>query len=221
MSNHYHLLIQTPEGNLSRCMRHINGIYTQRYNRTHHCDGQLFRGRFKSILIEEDSYLLQLVRYIHRNPLRAGLVKKLDTYQWISHKGYRSEAKKWNWLYKDYILAMLTEDEHKRKRTYQQFMSGKDSAELISMFESKQITSILGGEKFINWVKKIFFDKKEHIEIPESTLLAPAHKKIKEVVCEFYGVQMGQLKISTRGVVNKPRNVAIYFSHLLRKEKLD
>ena len=96
MSNHYHLLIQTPEGNLSRCMRHINGIYTQRFNRAHHCDGQLFRGRFKSILIEEDSYLLQLVRYIHKNPLRAGRVKRLDAYPWSSHRGYRSKAKKWN-----------------------------------------------------------------------------------------------------------------------------
>jgi len=221
MSNHYHLLIQTPEGNLSRCMRHINGIYTQRYNRIHHCDGQLFRGRFKSILIEEDSYLLQLVRYIHRNPLRAGLVKKLDMYPWCSHKGYRSEAEKWNWLYKDYILSILTKDENKRKKTYQQFMSDKDSAELISMFESRQIPSILGGEKFINWVKDIFFDKKEHIEVPESILLAPTHKKIKEVVCEFYGVQKEQLEKSTRGVINEPRNVAIYLSRLLRKEKLD
>ena len=71
MSNHYHLLIQTPQGNKSRCMRHINGIYTQRYNRSHKCDGQLFKGRYKSILVEQDNYLLELARYIHRNPLRA------------------------------------------------------------------------------------------------------------------------------------------------------
>ena len=69
MENHYHLLVQTPDANISRCMRHINGVYTQRFNRGHGCDGQLFRGRYKSILIDADSYLLQLVRYIHRNPL--------------------------------------------------------------------------------------------------------------------------------------------------------
>lgn len=76
MSNH--LLLQTPQGNLSRYMRHLNGVYTQRYNRAHGCDGQLFRGCYKALLVEEDSYLLELVRYIHRNPLRAGMVKKID-----------------------------------------------------------------------------------------------------------------------------------------------
>jgi len=86
MTNHYHLLIQTPEANLSRCMRHLNGVYTQRFNKLHHLDGQLFRGRYKSILVDADSYLLQLANYIHRNPLRAGLVEKLDEYSWSSHK---------------------------------------------------------------------------------------------------------------------------------------
>ena len=80
MSNHYHLLIQTPKGNISRSMRHLNGVYTQRYNRSHLCDGQLFRGRYKSILIDADGYLLELVRYIHRNPLEAGMVNDLSKY---------------------------------------------------------------------------------------------------------------------------------------------
>jgi len=66
MANHYHLLIETPRANLSRIMRHINGVYTQRYNRLKKTDGPLFRGRYKSILVEQDAYLLQLTRYIHR-----------------------------------------------------------------------------------------------------------------------------------------------------------
>jgi len=68
MPNHYHLLVQSPYGNISRCMRHLNGVYTQSYNRRHKCDGPLFRGRYKSILVSADNYLLQLVRYIHNNP---------------------------------------------------------------------------------------------------------------------------------------------------------
>ena len=76
MANHYHILLQTPDGNISRCMRHLNSVYTQRYNRTHGLDGQLFRGRYKSILVCNDSHLLQLVRYIHKNPVKAGIVKK-------------------------------------------------------------------------------------------------------------------------------------------------
>ncbi len=85
--DHYHLLIHTPMGNLSRYMRHVNGVHTQRFNKAHGCDGQLFRGRFKAILVDGDSFLLQLVRYIHRNPLRAGLAERLDQYPWSGHRG--------------------------------------------------------------------------------------------------------------------------------------
>jgi putative transposase len=94
MSNHYHLLLQTPEANLSRCMRHINGIYTQYFNRTYKNDGPLFRGRYKSIVIDQDSYLLELVRYIHANPWSAGLVKHLEDYRWSSHRAYISKGNK-------------------------------------------------------------------------------------------------------------------------------
>ena len=103
MPNHYHLLIQTPEANIARCMRHISGVYTQKFNRRHGFDGPLFRGRYKSILIDADIYLLQLVRYVHRNPLKAGLCD-MDKYKWSSHKGYLSVAKKWNWIYKTFVF---------------------------------------------------------------------------------------------------------------------
>ncbi len=85
MSNHYHLLVQTPDANISRSMTHLNGVYTQRFNRMHLCDGQLFRGRYKSIIVDGDSYLLELLRYIHRNPLEAEIVEKLNKYNWSSH----------------------------------------------------------------------------------------------------------------------------------------
>ena len=85
ISNHYHLLVQTPEANISRAMRHLNGVYTQRFNKINDCDGQLFRGRFKSILVDADSYLLELLRYIHRNPLESGMVDNINKYPWSSH----------------------------------------------------------------------------------------------------------------------------------------
>jgi len=75
-------------------MRHINAVYTQRFNRIHGFDGQVFRGRSKSIVVARDSYLLQPVRYLHRNPLRAGVTDHLDEYPWTSHNGYVSSAKK-------------------------------------------------------------------------------------------------------------------------------
>ena len=76
----FRMLVQTPDANISRSMRHINGVYIQRFKRRQECDGQLFRGRYKSILVDGDSYLLQLVIYIHRNPLKAGHVKRLNDY---------------------------------------------------------------------------------------------------------------------------------------------
>jgi putative transposase len=94
MSNHYHLLIKTPRGNLSRIMRHIDGVYTQRHNRLKHTDGSLFRGRYKAILIDSGSYLLQVSRYIHRNPLetRKPIVEDLGDYLWSSYPAYINRA---------------------------------------------------------------------------------------------------------------------------------
>ena len=89
MGNHYHLFIRTPLANLSRAMRHLNGIYTQRYNQGMHRDGPIFRGRYKSILVEADTYLLRLSRYIHLNPVAAKLVRKAETYPWSSFCGRR------------------------------------------------------------------------------------------------------------------------------------
>jgi putative transposase len=91
-----HLLVQTPDANLSRCMRHINGVHTQRFNSGHSVDGQLFHGRYKAIVVAENSYLLQLVRYIHRNPVRAGIVEKTDDYKlkFLNQSGWRWTSNK-------------------------------------------------------------------------------------------------------------------------------
>lgn len=90
--------MQTPDANLARCMQRLNGVYTQRYNVRNKCDGTLLRGRYKSIMVDAESYLLELVRYIHRNPVRAGLAGKVGQYAWSSHQGYLSQDEKWNWL---------------------------------------------------------------------------------------------------------------------------
>ena len=220
MENHYHILAQTPLSNLSRFMRHLNGIYTQRYNRLHGFDGQLFRGRFKSILVEEDAYLLQLVRYIHRNPLRAGVVEKLDEYEWSSHHGYKSRAKRWDWLHKDFILKMLSQNKGNTKRAYLNFIAEEDSEEITDLFERKKWPSVLGSEEFGEWVKANFFDRKKHREVPDSIQLAPKLDQIKQAVCKAYGVNEADLLTAQRGKINEPRNVAIYLGRMLRKDSL-
>lgn len=221
MPNHYHLLIQTPLGNLSRFMRHLNGVYTQRYNRAHVCDGPLFRGRYKAILVEVDSYLLELVRYIHRNPLKAGIVDNLDQYAWSSHHDYwLAEGQSSSWLYKDFILAMLSDDVDQRRDRYQQFVAEEESQELAEILGRKKMPSILGSERFVDQIKNRFFADKRHPQIPDAEQLAPEVDAIIAAVCAHYKIERNQLMSTVRGVQNEPRNVAIYLIRALRRDGL-
>ena len=220
MPNHYHLLIHTPEGNISRCMRHINGVYTQRYNWAHDCDGQLFRGRFKSILVDGNSYLLQLVRYIHRNPIRSNLTENMDNYKWSSHMGYISRAQKWDWLHKEFILSIISSDPVEQIKVYKKFVRLDDSKKIKQLLEDSSWPPFLGGKQFLGWIKETFFEKKREKEVPESAQLAPDLSLIKTVVCAYYKIQEPSIQRSHRGVSNEPRDVAIYLTRLLRKEGL-
>jgi putative transposase len=153
MGNHYHLLIKTPRGNLSRAMRHINGIYTQRYNRLTHTDGALFRGRYHAILIDSDSYLLHLSKYIHLNPLAALLVNNLEEYRWSSYPAYINQAKSPGWLIRKEVYEQITTSSEKAKY-YRLFMNDGQHNEVLEKFYSKQrLTPVLGDETFISQLK--------------------------------------------------------------------
>ncbi len=99
MSNHYHLLLETPFGNLSQIMRHINGSYTTCFNKKYQRSGHLLQGRYRAIVVDKDEYAIELSRYIHLNPVRAGIVKKPEAYRWSSYRDYTG------WLFKDFILG--------------------------------------------------------------------------------------------------------------------
>ncbi|MDY6905825.1 MAG: transposase [Thermodesulfobacteriota bacterium] len=219
MPNHYHLLVQTPHANLSRSMRHINGIYTQRYNRSHESDGQLFRGRYKSIVVEEDSYLLQIVRYIHKNPVKAGIVESPGDYPWSSHIAYVSSAQKWNWVYRQFLLSMLTPNKHAGVKAYKAFMKATDDG-VDNVLESNRWPSFLGSDGFAEWIKAQFRQLKTDDEVPRSKDLVPDMERIVRVVSDFYGVPEKTLYSSRRGVFNIPRNVAIYLARKLRRDTL-
>jgi len=215
MSNHYHLLLQTPDGNLSRGMRHINGVYTQRFNRQHKKEGQLFRGRYKAVLVDGDSHLLEVLRYIHRNPLRAGSVKFLGDYLWSSHQGYLSGAKKWSWLQKEDLLSMLAPVKTKQRSAYIDFVSRSEPEEIERFYSLKNLPSILGGDSFKDVIRERFSDITSQPEIPESKIFAPDAEKVIKAVCSFYRVSREELLSSKRGSENLPRDVAIYLVRLL------
>ena len=220
MPNHYHLLLQTPNANLSRSMRHLNGVYTQRFNKTNHCDGQLFRGRFKSIIVDADSYLLELIRYIHRNPLDSAVVDNINKYTWSSHKGYCSEAKKWDWLHKKYILSLFSKGRKERIRRYRQFVSKETPEGITRILARKKLPAIIGSQRFVDKMKELFSAAKTHEEIPESRCLAPDTDTIIKAVCKSYNVTKDTVFYSRRGFFNEPRNVAIYLIRLLRSDTL-
>jgi len=220
LSNHYHLLVQTPNANLSRCLRHIDGVYTQRFNRRHGHDGPLFRGRYKALLIEADPYLLQLVRYIHRNPLEAGLARTLNDYPWSSHQGYLSRSSKWKWLYKDGVLDLLAAKPAERIEAYRRFVGREDSEELRQLFSRKRWPVILGSEKFRARLRGRFFPRKADSEIPQRKELAPGLDLLVGVVSRSYGVEGKDLSYSRRGHGNEARNVAIYLARRLRGDRL-
>lgn len=221
MSNHYHLLMQTPDANLSRCMRHINGVYTQRFNRRHGHDGTLFRGRYRSILIDQDSYLLELIRYIHRNPFESGIEKAFGQYPWSSHKGYLSNAKKWDWLHKEFILSMFSKDKSAGIKLYKEFVLKENSEDITRILGRIRVPPVLGDDRFIKWVKESFFSQKYNKEVPESRSLAPSLEEIRSAVCKFYGIDEKALLGSKRGVANEPRKIAIYLARRLSRENLD
>lgn len=107
MSNHFHLMIETIEANLSQVMRHLNGEYSQHFNRRHRTVGHLFQGRYKAILVQKESYLLELSRYIVLNPLRAHMVDSIDDWPWSSHRYHMGEMPAPCWLERDWLLSQF------------------------------------------------------------------------------------------------------------------
>lgn len=159
MNNHYHLLIETPKPNLSQGMRQLNGVYTQYFNRRHRRVGHLFQGRFKALLVEKDSYLLELCRYILRNPVRAKLVRDPGAYRWSSYGAIVGKEKCPDFLRKEWVISQFGEDKKKAIEQFESYVSsGKDTP-----FPSDEIAGqlILGSKGFIEKIKKYLPKKKQ------------------------------------------------------------
>jgi len=130
MTNHYHLLIETPDANLSRGMRHLNGVYTQRFNRRCQRGGHVFQGRYKALLVQKDPYLLELSRYIVLNPVRAQLVRSVDAWKWSSYRYTVGTATRPPWLETDWLLAQFDQQRSSAVTAYRRYVAagmGADS----------------------------------------------------------------------------------------------
>jgi len=165
MDNHYHLLIRTRRANLKKAMQWFGTTYTQRFNRRHFRSGHLFQGRYKSIIIQNDAYLLQLSYYIHRNPLRAGIVNRLADYRWSSYRVYAYGRKPPKWLSTEMILAHFA-DNQDRFRNYRLKVQQYASEEK-HLFEDLRHGFLLGSKQFVEKIRKKYAPEKADFSIPQ------------------------------------------------------
>ena len=211
MGNHYHMVVNTPKGNLARFLRHVNGVYTQRFNRKHKRDGPLFRGRYKAILIEAGLYLKQLVRYVHLNPIEAKIVKDIDKYPWTSHGEYlnRNAAKKW--VEVDTVLGEFGRKKGKAIAEYRRFVEDGVDNEIKEFYGKKKQEWILGSEDFQETIKEQISETGWQEEIVEKKeVVGQARvKKVLEKVQEAYGISKEKLLEGRRGKENVPKKIAL------------
>lgn len=214
MSNHFHLLVETPEPNLSVAMQWINVSYATYFNRKRGRHGHLFQGRFKAILIDADKYLKHLSRYIHLNPVRAKIVINPAEYNWSSYPAFIGKQTKPHFLETDWLLSIFGKNRKESKRNYKDFVEGADIKTLENPNRQAIQGFILGESDFVNWVKEAFLSgRQDEKEIPQLMKLKPKIplKTVVNSVCEeFYCTEE---QIITKGrKKNKAREVAIYLA---------
>ena len=209
MSNHYHLVLETPEGNLSKVMHFIHGSYTTYVNITRKRSGHLFQGRYKAIVVDKDNHLLELSRYIHLNPVRAGMVKKPEDYSYSSYRSYISNDKD-EIVTQEFILGMLSGKEADAKKRYKRFVESAIGVELESPLKGIYGGMILGGERFIKDIlKKLNNDSlnKEDVSHRKALKAAIRMEDILATISKQFNISEDELLRANSGEMRK---IAIY-----------
>ncbi|MGN8160073.1 REP-associated tyrosine transposase [Salinisphaera sp. SWV1] len=148
MSNHYHLLIETPDGNLAQGMRQLNGVYTQYSNRRHRRVGHLFQGRYKAILVQKEPYLLEVARYIVLNPVRAGMVRSAGDWPWSSYRATAGREAIPEWLTTEWVLSAFRTQVREAQLAYRRFVS--EGRGLPPPWDSLANQVFLGDDSFVD-----------------------------------------------------------------------
>ena len=181
MDNHYHLLVQTPDSNLSKGMRQLNGVYTQAYNRKYKKTGHLFQGRYKAILVDEDAYLLELSRYIVLNPIKAGMARQTRHWKWSSYRATTGREPVPQWLSVDHLLSQFGKQRKTAIRKYEAFVVAGLKNEPIWSELNNQI--YLGDSAFIEKVQTHLSVEHKDIQIPK------VQKRAKPKSLDYYEKQ--------------------------------
>ena len=214
MDNHYHLLLRTNRANLCKSMQWFGATYTKRFNLRHNRSGHLFQGRFKNMLVQNDAYLLQLSYYIHRNPLRAGMVKRLADYKWSSYRAYAYGQSHRNWLNKKVILSQFThvkDQQHAYRDTIQKY-----SKEEQRVWEDLRHGIFIGTEKFVKKIKKRYLPDIPHAELPHQKQVIK-NVNIEKVISKAAGILNCDMNICRESArvskaVKTDRDLLIYIA---------
>ena len=207
MDNHYHLFLKTPNANISEGMHYLNTSYTNWFKAEHAIVGVIFQGRYKSVLVDEDSYVKVLSAYIHLNPLRAGIVKDLSEYKWSSYLDYEGRKKSIERLDTEFILNQFGEDIGSARRRYREFVLSNRDRE--SPLKDSYRGIALGGEAYIEKIKERISSVGRQREITE-TRLEDRHspEEIMELMMDKLQIEREEIFSKKRG--NVYRKLALY-----------
>jgi REP element-mobilizing transposase RayT len=189
MTNHVHLLIETPQSPISKIMQVLNFTYTQHFNRKYDKVGHLFQGRYKSFLCDRDEYLLELVRYLHLNPVRAGMVDDPLEYRWSSHREYLSGDE--DFIKTQMVLRQFSEKPPSAKELFEKFVNETTGKTKDNSFYRVVEQQILGDDRFIEEVGR-------NIAGPKKPLRRPSLEEIMTAVTNITGITEDEIISTSR-----------------------
>jgi putative transposase len=219
MTNHLHLLIETGFVPLSKTMQCLQQTYTQYFNWRHGEVGHLFQGRYKAVLCERDSYLLELVRYIHCNPIRAGIVRKLSDHTWTSHY-YYVKKRKTQLVDTGYVLAHFAEDDGTARLRYREFIADRTDERLEASVERPVDPRILGKDDF---VQKVLQDESLSRSQRQKSAKKPKPGELLAIVSQHCGIVPSAIRgnVKSREIVAARRLLIyvarVYFGYSLKE----
>jgi putative transposase len=220
LNDQYHLIIRTPEANLSRFMRQVDGLYTQQYHHMKRTGGSLFLGRYKAVLIQAEKYLLPLTRYIHSHVKSS----QLKSYKWSSYPLYKSNGKLPTWLDRNDALKQLKTNPVKRAQAYAKYVADGVDADMLRFYGKKSLSSIMGDVQFKNRVRNhASATTVRGVSRGSNAKWRPTCKKIISAVAKQFKVSESSIFNAARGPGSKnvPRWVAMYLCQELSAESLE
>jgi len=196
MNNHVHLAIQVAEIPLAGIIQNLSFRYTRWFNRRQQRIGHLFQGRYKAILVDRDAYLLELVRYIHLNPVRAGVVKDIGNYEWSGHRAYVGQDIL-PWITVDYVLGQLANNDAQARGRYAAFVrDGVKEGHREEFHQGGDDSRLLGDDRFM---------ENALAHSPTPRVLAPDLDTIIRCVCDQYGID--EMELSAKGRMRRPAEI--------------